>query len=262
MKLRKTRILLALLAGGALALSMAPADAAPATNGAPVNFHQWRGPLAFLTGTFDGTRSNADGVVINRPVGTIDYTDPTLGTTKPYEYATWQSPTYRQGFGATQLVSSWNATTPAGTWIQVEMRGTTNTGALTGWYVMGRWASGDADIHRTSVPNQSDANGDVDVDTFESNTPVTLDSYQLRVTLYRAADSKATPTVRMVGAMTSAIPNRFTVPASPLGGAEGITLPVPEYSQDVHLNQYPQYDNGGEAWCSPTSTSMVVAYWG
>ncbi|HEY4458429.1 MAG TPA: C39 family peptidase [Pseudonocardiaceae bacterium] len=265
MKLRKTRILLALLAGGALAFtmtSMAPANAAPNTDSAPINFHQWRGPLAFLTGKFDGTRPALDGLVINKPSGTMNYTDPTLGTTKPYDYATWQSPTYDQGFGASQLVASWNATTPAGTWIQVEMHGTTDTGAQTGWYVMGRWASGDQDIHRTSVPNQSDANGDVDVDTFEANTPVTLNSYQLRVTLYRAEGSKATPTVGMVGAMTSNIPKRFTVPVSQLGGAEGITLPVPQYSQDVHTGQYPQYDNGGEAWCSPTSTSMVVAYWG
>ncbi|HEY4022995.1 MAG TPA: C39 family peptidase [Pseudonocardiaceae bacterium] len=266
MKLRKTRIVLALLAGAALAFSLAPANAAPAgandPNNAPISFHQWRGPLAFLSGQFDGTRPDLGGLVINKPVGTIDYTDPTLGTTKPYDYATWLSPTYRQGFGATQLISSWNATTPAGTWLQVEMQGTTNAGARTGWYVMGRWASGDADIHRTSVPNQSDTNGEVDVDTFQSHAPVTLTSYQLRVTLYRAQGSKATPTVSMVGAMTSAIPDRFTVPASPLGGAEGITLPVPAYSQNIHEGQYPQYDGGGEAWCSPTSTSMVVAYWG
>ena len=116
MKLRKARILLALLAGGALALSMTSmANAAPSTDNAPVNFHQWRGPVAFLTGRFDGTRPDFGGLVINRPVGTINYTDPTLGTTKPYDYATWQSPTYNQGFGASQLVASWNATTPAGT---------------------------------------------------------------------------------------------------------------------------------------------------
>ena len=35
---------------------------------------------------------------------------------------------------------------------------------------------------------------------------------------------------RLVGAMSSAIPDRFTVPAGPLGGAEGITLPVPQFS--------------------------------
>jgi len=269
--IRTSRLVLASLAGTALALSMAPANAAPATgadnpnnnpNNAPINFHQWRGPLAFLSGRFAGTRPALGGLVIDKPVGTIDYTDPTLGTTKPYDYATWLSPTYDQGFGATQLISSWNATTPAGTWLQVQMHGTTNTGTETGWYVMGRWASGDGDIHRTSVPNQSDVNGEVDVDTFQSHAPVTLTSYQLRVTLYRAAGGSATPTLSMLGAMTSAIPDRFTVPASPLGGAEGITLPVPQYSQNIHSGQYPQYDGGGEAWCSPTSTSMVVAYYG
>jgi len=66
----------------------------------------------------------------------------------------------------------------------------------------------------------------------------------------------------MVGAMSSAIPDRFTVPAGPLGGAESITLPVPQYSQNIHTGEYPQYDGGGEAWCSPTSTEMVVEYWG
>jgi hypothetical protein len=41
-----------------------------------------------------------------------------------------------------------------------------------------------------------------------------------------------------------------------------IELPVPSYSQELHRGEYPQFDSGGEAWCSPTSTSMVVAYWG
>jgi hypothetical protein len=40
-----------------------------------------------------------------------------------------------------------------------------------------------------------------------------------------------------------------------------VDLGVPQYSQEIHHGDFPQYDNGGEAWCSPTSTSMVVAYW-
>jgi hypothetical protein len=40
-----------------------------------------------------------------------------------------------------------------------------------------------------------------------------------------------------------------------------IDLGVPRYSQELHHGEYPQFDGGGEAWCSPTSTSMVVAYW-
>jgi hypothetical protein len=62
--------------------------------------------------------------------------------------------------------------------------------------------------------------------------------------------------------MASTIPDRFTVPASVPGAGAGIELPVPSYSQNIHKGQYPEYDNGGEAWCSPTSTQMVVEYWG
>ena len=27
-------------------------------------------------------------------------------------------------------------------------------------------------------------------------------------------------------------------------------------------DRYPEYDNGGEAWCSPTSSQMIIEYWG
>jgi hypothetical protein len=46
-----------------------------------------------------------------------------------------------------------------------------------------------------------------------------------------------------------------------MDGVHGVDLGVPQYSQEIHHGDFPQYDNGGEAWCSPTSTSMVVAYW-
>jgi hypothetical protein len=37
---------------------------------------------------------------------------------------------------------------------------------------------------------------------------------------------------------------------------------VPAYSQEIHARHYPQFGGGGEAWCSPTSTEMVIEYWG
>ncbi|WP_030900951.1 peptidase C39 family protein, partial [Streptomyces sp. NRRL S-474] len=39
-------------------------------------------------------------------------------------------------------------------------------------------------------------------------------------------------------------------------------LAVPRYSQEIHKGRYPEYDNGGEAWCSPTSSQMIIEYWG
>jgi hypothetical protein len=39
------------------------------------------------------------------------------------------------------------------------------------------------------------------------------------------------------------------------------TLNVPRYSQMTHRGQYPQYGGGGQAWCSPTSLSMLLGYY-
>jgi hypothetical protein len=229
-----------------------------ATPAAPVNFHQWRTPELLLAGNRDGLVPTLHGLRMGRPAGTVQHTEPT--GTRAYDYGTWTSPLYRQGFDATQLVASWNADTPDGTWLRVDMRAVTGAGDRTMWYGMGQWAFGDKDVTRTSLPGQTDAYGTVDVDTFEATTSIR--AYQLRVTLYRLAGTRSTPTLSMIGAMTSAIPDRFTVPTSPSGGAWGTELPVRPYAQNLHIGQYPQYGGGGEAWCSPTSTEMVVEYWG
>jgi hypothetical protein len=260
----RARLLIMTLAATMMVTVTAKAASAEAAHptGESVDYHQWSGPAGFGQGRAEGLSGFGGGLRITHPVGTIQHTEPALGTTRTYEYGTWTSPLYRQGFGATELISSWNATTPAGTWLQVEARGHTGTGKRTAWYVMGRWAGDDGDIQRTSVDGQSDANAEVDVDTLSMKQGVTLRSYQLRVTLYRAAGTGATPTLSTVGAMTSYVPDRFDVPSSPPGRAAGIELPVPAYAQNIHKGQFPRYGGGGENWCSPTSTEMVVEYWG
>jgi hypothetical protein len=240
------------------------AGAADAPAQSRVAYHQWTSARDFVKGTSEGVRlSGAGAITIAHTVGSASYTDPYGAGTKTWDYARWTSPTVTVGFGASQLVASWTASTPHGSWLQVEMRGRTGAGAGTKWYVMGRWASDDpgegGDINRTTVPGQADDNGNVDIDTFIAKNSLT--SYQLRVTLYRAPGGHAQPVLRSVGAMASLVAQRTTVPVSPLGGAEGIELKVPAYSQNIHKGQYPEYDGGGEAWCSPTSTSMVVGYW-
>lgn len=240
-----------------MSLSAAPVMAAPVVDEAPVDFHQWRS-LDFLKGRSEGVVPTGAGLVIGRPAGSVEHTE--LGATRTYEYGRWTSPRYRHGFDATQLVASWNAATPDDTWLTVEMQGTTGSGTTSQWYTMGRWALGDDDIRRTTIPDQEDAVGYIDVDTFVAEQPIA--SYRLRVTLYREKGTHRTPRVSMVGAMTSAIPDRFTVPAGPSAGAWGVELPVPRYSQNIHAGEYPEFGGGGEAWCSPTSTEMVVEYWG
>lgn len=214
-----------------------PADARTA----PVDYHEFRTPA---------------GLSIDRSADTVSCSGRT------YEYTRWTSPVRSQGFDATQLIASWNATTPAKTWIEVEARGWTDSGARTAWYVLGRWASGDTDIQRTSVDGQNDAHATVNVDTLETKPGVALRSYHLRVGLYREVGSHESPVITLIGAMTSAIPDRFDVPASKPGKAAGIELPVPAYAQKIHKGRFPEYGGGGENWCSPTATEMVVEYWG
>ncbi len=217
----------------------------------------------FSAGTFDGTTPTTDGLRITDPAGQRDYTDPFGdGSTTTYDYGTWTSPVVSPGFDFTELISSWNAATPGDTWIEVSVRGTADTGATSKWYVLGRWAGSDQDIRRTSVSGQGDELATVLTDTLATRKDRTFANWQLRVELYRAAGTTGTPSVRSVGAMASQLPDGKKVPASPLGGAEGMVLDVPTYSQETHIGQYPEYDNGGEAWCSPTSTAMVVDYFG
>ncbi|MDQ3276623.1 MAG: C39 family peptidase, partial [Actinomycetota bacterium] len=61
--------------------------------------------------------------------------------------------------------------------------------------------------------------------------------------------------------MVSALPDGGDAATSRPGPARGVVLGVPRYSQMVHRGEYPEYNNGGQAWCSPTSTTMVLAYW-
>jgi len=270
----RTRRIVRLLAlvPAALALAVSSASAKQPQSHDLISYHGWTTAADFAAGTSAGARpaSVGDGAItFGTSAGTLDYDDPfdTSAQATTYDYGTWTSPTYPVGFGLTELVSSWTADTPHGTWIQVEMHGHTTSGTTTKWYVMGRWTSqmpsaADGDIHRTSLGGQGDADGTIAIDTFLAAKSVALTDYQLRVTLYRVHGSTAAPTVRSVGAIASALPTDKTVPAGPLGGAEGITLNVPQYSQEVHRGEYPEFDSGGEAWCSPTSTEMVVERWG
>ncbi|WP_262062350.1 peptidase C39 family protein [Streptomyces sp. STR69] len=231
-----------------------------------VDNHAWTTYDDWCRGTARGTRAvpgSRPGLGIGAALGSVDYTDPHTGRTAAWEYATWTSPVHRLAVPATEAIASWNAHTPAGTWIQVELRGTYSDGTDTPWYVMGRWAAGDQDIKRTSVDDQKDGKSAVWTDTFaidDATTGLRLASYRLRLTLYRKPGTKLTPIVWRLGAMGSDVPDRFTVPASVPGLAQ--ELIVPRYSQEIHIGQYPEYDNGGEAWCSPTSSQMIIEYWG
>jgi len=273
MKTRR-RDLLRIGVVGLLAVGLAPAalltpaaaavrvDAKASSEVRDITYREWSG-AGFAAGTSSGVTASTGALTIASPVGSIAYTDP-FGTAGPraYEFATWTSPSVTTGFAATEAIASWNASTPGGTWLQVELRGATAAGTTTKWYVLGRWAAGDAEIHRTSVPTQGDTDGFVAIDTFVAADGHALTSYELRVTLYRPAGTTQTPSLRSIGAMASAVPGPKRKPVIAPGSGVATTLAVPQYSQEIHVGEYPEFDGGGEAWCSPTSTSMVVSFWG
>jgi hypothetical protein len=225
-------------------------------------YRQWSSAAEFATGTVVGATVVGDSVAFGSLAGTVDYTDPYSGTTHTYEYSTWTSPQVVTGFAASEIIPSWTADTPGGGWIQVELRGTTELGNTTKWYNQGRWAADDNQILRTSVPSQGDADGYVAIDTFVAATGHGLTTWQLRLTLLRPSGTVGGPSVRSIGAVASRLPDPGKLTASVPQAAQGVVLDVPRYSQEIHIGQYPQWDGGGEAWCSPTSTSMVVSYWG
>ncbi|MFE7775968.1 peptidase C39 family protein [Streptomyces sp. NPDC057445] len=250
-------------ASAATTLSQAPAAASPLVdNRFWASYDDWKGGSHSGTRAVPGVRP---GLVVGAPAGRTDYTDPHTGKKAVWEYAVWTSPVHRPAVPATEVIASWNARTPAGTWVQVQLSGVYSDGKATPWFVMGRWTSGDgdSDICRTSVDGQTDGRSTIWTDTFSVDDPaggLRLTSYRLRLTLCRRPGSGLTPTVWRTGAMASDIPDRFTVPASVPGPAR--ELIVPRYSQNTHVGQYPEYDNGGEAWCSPTSSQMIIEYWG
>jgi hypothetical protein len=220
-----------------------------------VDYQQWDTPAQLRTGTLDGVRLTKGKLRISRPVGTTRY------ATQSYGYGHWTSKWTRPGFGLTELVPSWNATTTGDSWVQVQVRGRSEHGQRSSWDTLARWAPGDNTIRRTSLGEQADDLARVATDTWRSNFSLELTSWQLRVTLLRKVGTRGTPFVDSVGAMSSNLPQTQTVRTSRPGIARGITLNVPKYSQMIHSGHYPQYGNGGEAWCSPTSTSMVLGYY-
>ncbi|MGW1890689.1 peptidase C39 family protein [Streptomyces sp. NPDC002004] len=236
------------------------------TKGRTVDNRAWTSYADWRSGSAEGTRAVPGvrpGLEISVPAGRTDYTDPHTHTTATWEYARWTSPEHRLAVPSTEAIASWNAHTPDGTWLQIELTGTYSDGTATPWYVMGRWAAGDQDIKRTSVDGQTDGRSTIWTDTFsidDAASGLRLVAYRLRLTLYRRPGSTATPRVWRLGAMGSDVPDRFTVPESTPGVAR--ELSVPRYSQEIHAGQYPEYDSGGEAWCSPTSSEMIIEYWG
>jgi hypothetical protein len=147
----------------------------------------------------------------------------------------WTSPWCEPGFAFTDLVASWSATTPRGSWVEVAAQA---RGSRT-WHGLGTWASGQASTHRGSSTD------DPEVDTDLWRPGPRTDAYRLRVRRHGDA------VVHRVGAVVTAGRVRGDT-SSPLRRLERV-LEVPRLSQMTYA------EVGGRGWCSPTAVAMVLA---
>ena len=169
-----------------------------------------------------------------------------------YQVGEMTSPEFPAEFDFSELIVSWNAVTPPGTWVEILARVTVNS-RQTKWYNLGVWASDMETIQRHSVKIQGDQDGYVAVDTLVlTDKKAVTEAYQLKVRLF-SVDGISTPSLRYLSAAYSTeAPNKIS--ASQGNPAKWDTLlEVPECSQMV-------YPDGGNVWCSPTSVSMVIGF--
>lgn len=146
-----------------------------------------------------------------------------------------------------QLIVSWNADAPGGTFVKVEAAAISG-GTQTKFYTLGQWSLDGKIFPRTSVDGQQDEDGTVDTDTLKLAQPA--NAAQIRVTLGGA--NGALPALKFLGLSFA---NTKTPPAArpPNHAAWGKIIPTPEHSQHGYLNE--------SGWCSPSSLSMVLSRW-
>jgi hypothetical protein len=154
----------------------------------------------------------------------------------------------------TTVVVSWNVQTPGGSWIETQLRARVG-GRFTSWYSLGNWSREMASGHRHSRKAPADADGGVDTDTLTLKKPA--DAWQVQVFAHPGSDGAA-PRLSLLGVTTDA------AQATPTRAAEtnawGIDIDVPQRTQ--RISESPDaLGGGGDSWCSPTSVSMVMAYW-
>ncbi len=168
-----------------------------------------------------------------------------------YHWGRLTSPVYETATWFDTLVPSWRAMTPAGTWLELEVR-VRSCGSWSRWFGMGVWGTGSVERH--SVDGQEEGSCRVLTDTLQSTGPVFADAYRYRLTLF-SEERGVSPAVRGVCVTVSDSCRHGEYLETPGDRSSwGRELAVPARSQMV-------YPDGGEAWCSPVSLSMVMAYW-
>jgi hypothetical protein len=172
---------------------------------------------------------------------------------------TWTSEIVETEFPFTELIPSWNATVPrdTGVFFQVKTRDASD-GEWSPWLYIGQWG-------RTPATDPSDRviefdHGVVNVDNLTLDSPAT--AYQIRATLLSFDMNRdVVPQIRRItvsysGAVDDPDERAQLAKSEPLDGDWARSLAVPFRAQGVEAKPL-----AGQI-CSPTSTSMVMSYFG
>ncbi len=146
--------------------SVEPRHGAASSGGARhIAFTRWAA-RSFGDGRYLHTRDR-HGLVIGSHPDRVAYRDPYGSSGRvPYDRGRWYSPWATQHFDLTELIASYDARTPVGTFIEISVRGRTASDQRSSWDSLGRWASYDGGFHRMSLGTQSDDFSSVFVDTW------------------------------------------------------------------------------------------------
>jgi len=251
---------LPLLAATALGLGLLPA--APASAAADQSsLARWTSTGDLAKGTSTGLTAGKGSMTIGAGTSVVRYKDPRVsGGAKSYDRGTWQGPWQATGFAATSLIPSWSIKTPGGTWARIDVR-VRNGSTVGSWDTVARWAGSTSRVKRSSYSAQTDDLARLSTDTVLANKGQSFDRWQVRVVLHRPKGSRSTPTLHAVNGVAASYQSR-SIATSATTMTATTDLPVPSSSQMIHRGEFPQWGGGGEAWCSPTSTSMVMRYFG
>ena len=242
-------------------LTMAFSVSAKGSGAYQTGFVRWRAAdSGFNSWTLNGVKLNAGALEFDSATasaGTDPYAPGAFNGGNYYNGGSFfvgeaTSPEITTTFNYKEAIASWNASTPVGSWVEVQFRAQYGT-RWSKWYILGIWAEDYSTIRRHSVKLQGDSDGFVAVDTFvSSNKKETTNKFQLKFRLF-SADGSSSPSVRNASvAYSTSAPKRASV-SSGDPARWNTLINVPECSQMV-------YPDGGEVWCSPTSTSMVLGY--
>ncbi|MCW2839820.1 MAG: hypothetical protein JWR55_1303 [Aeromicrobium sp.] len=253
---------LPLLVATATATALAVMPAAPAAAASDQSsFARWTTTGDLAKGKSTGLTAKKGAMTIGAGTKVVRYKDPRVsGGTTSYDRGTWQGPWQSAGFDATSLIPSWSITTPGSTWARIDVR-VRNGSQVGSWDTVARWAGSTSRVKRSSYSAQTDDLARVATDTVLAGKGQSFDRWQVRVVLHRPKGSRSTPTLNAVNGVAANYTTRSTGTSKTTMTAT-TDLPVPRSSQMIHRGEFPQWGGGGEAWCSPTSTSMVMRYFG